>query len=64
LFKKYAAALVKSQWAQNLSKYQGVQLPGGVTIDGQTMYANAQDDIKDIEEEIMTNLSPLEFQMG
>jgi hypothetical protein len=38
MFKSYCVALMKKQWAQNLSKYQGVQLPGGVTIDSQTMY--------------------------
>lgn len=64
LFKEYAIALIKHQWAQNLQKYQGVQLPGGITIDAQTMYNAASDEIDKIEQEIMTNLAPLEFQMG
>lgn len=64
VFKEYVVSLIKQQWAQNLSKYQGVQLPGGVTIDSQTMYANASSDIEKIEQEIMTNLAPLEFNIG
>lgn len=64
LFKEYCIALVKHQWAQNLSKYQGVQLPGGVTIDAQTMYNTAQDEISQIEQQIMGSLAPLEFFVG
>ena len=64
LFKAYCVALMKKQWAQNLSKYQGVQLPGGVTIDGQTMYNAAQDEIEKIEDQIMNSLAPLSFFMG
>ncbi len=64
LFKEYVIALYKQQWAQNLSKYQNIQLPGGVTIDSTEMYNNAKDEISKIEEEIMTNLAPLEFMMG
>jgi hypothetical protein len=32
----YAIALIKKQWAQNMSKYQGIQLPGGVTLDAKS----------------------------
>jgi len=64
LFKEYAIALTKFQWAQNLSKYQNVQLPGGVTVDSVTMYNNAQEDISKIEQEIMVNLAPLNWFMG
>lgn len=64
LFKEYAIALVKMQWAQNLSKYQNIQLPGGVTVDSVTMYNNAQEDISKIEQEIMVNLAPLNWFMG
>lgn len=64
LFKEYVSALVKRQWAQNLSKYQGVQLPGGVTIDSGRMKAEAEDDIRKIEDNVMNSLAPLEFFMG
>lgn len=64
VFKEYVIALTKMQWAQNLSKYQGVTLPGGVTIDSSTMYANAQADIDKVEQLIMEGLAPLEFFLG
>ncbi len=40
--KKYATALVKYQWAENLSKFSGVALPGGVTLDAERMKTEAQ----------------------
>lgn len=64
LFKEYVIALFKLQWAQVLSKYQNIQLPGGVTVDSTEMYNNAKDEIDKIEQEIMTNLSPLEMMIG
>lgn len=64
LFKQYCTALVKRQWGSNLSKYQGITLPGGATIDGGSIYDEAKNEIKEIEDMIMNQLSPLEFQMG
>lgn len=62
--KLYVEALFKKQWAVNLSKYQGMQLPGGVTIDGQTMYQTAIQEIKELEEDLQGKSSPLGFIMG
>ena len=64
LFKEYAIALTKMQWAQNLQKYQGIQLPGGVTLDAQQMYTSAQEDIDKVEQQIMDGLAPLQFFIG
>lgn len=50
--KRYATALIKRQWGDNLKKFEGVQLPGGVTITGQNLYNEAVAEIKEIEEEI------------
>jgi len=50
--KRYATALIKKQWADNIRKFSGVQLPGGVTINGDSLAAEAAQEIKDIEEEI------------
>ncbi len=50
--KEYATALIKRQWATNLKKYSGVQLLGGISLDGNAMYAEAQQEVKDIENEI------------
>lgn len=62
--KLYVEALFKKQWAVNLKKFQGMQLPGGVTIDGQAMYLEATQEIKDLEDELMTKSAPLGFIMG
>ena len=39
--KHYTTALIKKQWAVNLKKFTGMQLPGGVSIDGPALYAEA-----------------------
>ena len=49
--KKYATAKVKYQWGENLSKFQGIALPGGVTLDGTQMKQEAQEEIQRLEEE-------------
>lgn len=49
--KKYATALIKQQWGQNLSKYDGVKLPGDVTIDGDKIYSQAEREIEKLEQE-------------
>jgi hypothetical protein len=64
LFKEYCVALTKRQWGANLSKYQNIALPGGVTLDGQRIYDEGKTEAEAIEEQIMDRLSPLEFQMG
>ena len=50
--KKYSTALIKRQWGENLKKYQGVVLPGGITLDGKTIYDEAIEEIRQIEEEV------------
>jgi len=62
--KHYATALFKRQWATNLKKFSGLQLPGGVSLDGQTMYQEAQQEIKELEEELLTKSAPLDFYLG
>ena len=50
--KRYATALIKKQWGQNLSKFNEVQLLGGVTMNGEQIYTQAQEDITRLEEQI------------
>ena len=50
--KKYTTALIKRQWGENLKKFTGVVLPGGITLDGKTIYDEAVEEINQIEEEI------------
>lgn len=52
LLKQYVTALIKKQWGQNLSKFDGVQMPGGVTFNGQQIFQDANDEINRIEDEI------------
>jgi hypothetical protein len=52
--KRYATALIKRQWGENLKKFSGVQLPGGVTLNGQQIYDEALEEIEKIEEEMQS----------
>ena len=62
--KSYVTALFKRQWAINIKKFSGLQLPGGVTLDGDKLYAEATKEIEDLETELKTKSAPLEFFMG
>lgn len=63
--KKYAVALVKQQWGQNLSKYSGIQLPGGVTFDGKSIYEEAKAEAEKLENEMrLTFELPPDFIVG
>ena len=50
--KRYVTALFKRQWGQNLSKFDGVQMIGGVTMNGSQIFSQALEDIRNLEEEI------------
>ena len=54
--KAYATAKIKYQWGSNLSKFAGIQMPGGVTFDGPRIMQEAQTEIDKMEEEM--------YQMG
>lgn len=62
--KHYTTALFKRQWAVNIKKFQGLQLPGGVTLDGDKLYDEAMGEIKDLEDSLQNKAAPLEFFMG
>ena len=50
--KRYNTALMKKQWGQNLIKFEGMQLPGGVTMNGRQMYDDAQTELDTISEQM------------
>ena len=52
--KRYTTALFKKQWGANLSKFGGVAMVGGVTLNGQQIYSEALQDIEKLEQEIRT----------
>ena len=63
--KKYATALIKLQWGNNLSKFSGIQMPGGVTLDGVRIMTEAQAEIDKMEEEMFNmNVLPSEILLG
>ena len=53
----YTTQLIKRQWGNNLSKFEGLQLPGGVTFNGQKIYDDADAEIKRLEEEMINSFS-------
>ena len=50
--KKYATAKLKLQWGQNLIKFDGIQMPGGVTLNGRQLVDDAKEEITALEEEV------------
>jgi hypothetical protein len=50
--KRYLTALIKRNWGTNLKKFTGMQLPGGVEMNGQSIYDEAQEEIVKLEEEV------------
>lgn len=63
--KAYSTALIKRQWGQNLSKFDGMQLPGGVTINAQRILDEANEEIKALEQELRDTYElPADFIVG
>jgi hypothetical protein len=61
--KLYLTALIKRQWGQNLIKFRGVKLPGGLELNGREIYDDAERDLERIKEKMMLEyeLPPLDF---
>ncbi len=63
--KEYFTALLKRQWGQNLSKFDGVQMPGGVVLRGSQIYQEAQIEIDKVEEMLLSRYElPVDFMTG
>ncbi len=63
--KELLTLLIKKQWGQNLSKFEGMQLPGGVTINGTKIYDDAVSDIKELKETWQLKYEePVDFFIG
>lgn len=62
---KYTVALIKKQWGSVMKKFAGVQMLGGVTLDGKTIYDEAVEEIKELEDELKNELQlPPDSFMG
>jgi hypothetical protein len=54
---RYTTALIKRQWGLNVKKYDGMQMPGGLTFNGQRIYDEAEEEIKMLEDEMINSYS-------
>jgi hypothetical protein len=61
--KPYLTSLIKRQWGQNLIKFQGVKLPGGVELNGRQIYDDAQREIDILMEKMSNNYELPPFDM-
>lgn len=63
--KSYTTSLIKRQWGQNMIKYDGVQLPSGITLNGRQIYDDATNEISFLEDELQNTWQyPVDFLMG
>ena len=63
--KGYATALIKEQWGMNLSKFEGVQLPGGVVLNGRAILEDARAEIERLKEQMSLSYElPIDFMVG
>lgn len=65
LLKEYITALIKRQWGSNLSKFDGVPMPGGVVLRGGQIFAEAEREIDIIEQKLLSQYElPVDFMTG
>ena len=63
--KRYCTALIKKQWGQNLIKFEGMVMPGGVTFNGRQLYDDAVTELEQLVEEARLNWEkPIDFMTG
>ena len=63
--KRYATTLIKKQWGANLSKFGGVTMLGGITMNGETLYTQAIEEQNKLEEEIQLAFElPINYMIG
>jgi len=54
---RYTTALIKKQWGENLKKFEGMSMPGGITFNGQKIWDEAVDEIQTMESEMISSYS-------
>jgi hypothetical protein len=54
---RYSTCLIKQQWGNNLKKFGGMQMPGGITFNGQQIYDEATAERKELEQEMISSYS-------
>jgi hypothetical protein len=65
LLKRYVTALIKKQWGENLKKFEGISMPGGVSFNGQKIWDEAVEEIQAMESEMISSYSlPVTDMLG
>jgi len=61
--KQYLTSLIKRQWGQNLIKFRGVKLPGGIELNGRELYDDAEKELENIRQRMSSDyeLPPYDF---
>lgn len=54
---QYTTSLIKRQWGENLKKFEGLQMPGGLTFNGQKIWEEATEEIRRLEDEMISSYS-------
>jgi len=63
--KEFTTALIKQQWGANLIKFEGMQLPGGVTMNGRQLFDDATQDLERLRERLrLDHETPIDFFVG
>ena len=61
--KKYLTALIKRQWGQNLIKFKGTKLPGGIELNGRQIYDDAMGELSEIKDDMQSTYEIPPFDM-
>lgn len=62
---RYTTALFKRQWGENLKKFEGLQMPGGLTFNGQKIWEESMEEIRKLEDEMISSYSlPVHDMIG
>ena len=64
LLQNYATSLIKEQWGTNLKKFGNMQLPGGITFNGQQIYNEAKEEREKYEKVIYDSSLPIADMIG
>ena len=62
--KRYATALIKRQWGQNLIKFQGVKLPGGIELNGRPIYEDAERELTELRQAMISEYELPPFDLN
>lgn len=62
--KRYATSLAKMQWGSNMKKYTNTELPGGLMVDGQSLYEEGKEEADKLEEELRNTQLEMDFLIG